>query len=144
MRVSGWETGLEMIRRIQNSGGLLQQIPPPFAPCCWSRGGEEPDHNKNCFHHLLFGFSINRFWHRWSGRHFAGVLLEVLEVSFFCFLPSVFPPVGSIQTPYRLMLLSHLINPAFHLLGDVLGGRERVRSLERPPLTKSTADKGQN
>lgn len=28
MGVSGWETGLEIIHGVQNSGGLLRQIPP--------------------------------------------------------------------------------------------------------------------
>lgn len=60
MGVSGWETGLEIIHGIQNSGGLLHQIPPSLPPCFWSRGGEEPDHNKNGFQHSLFVFYINR------------------------------------------------------------------------------------
>lgn len=44
----------------------------------------------------------------------------------------LFLPVDYIQKYYGLMLLSHIINPAFHLLGDVAGAREVVRSLDRP------------
>lgn len=40
--------------------GVCSTRSPLFAPCFWSRGGEEPDHKKNVFHRLLFVFYINR------------------------------------------------------------------------------------
>lgn len=115
--------------------GLLHQTPPPFAPCFWSRGGEEPDHNKNGFHRLLFVFYINRsgtdgmdgiLWGGcWRGGSAVGARGEGTTPPPFCQL------IAS-KKYYGLMLLSHIINPAFLLLGDVVGGREVVRSLGRP------------
>lgn len=61
----------------------------------------------------------------------SGVAARGEGTTLFFFFP-FFLPDDYIQKYYRSMLLSHIINPAFHLLGDVAGAREVVRSLDRP------------
>lgn len=56
---SAWETSLQLIDWIQNSGGLPHQVPLSFIQC-----GKEPDHTKKWF--LLVCLLHKHVCHRWD------------------------------------------------------------------------------